>query len=227
MENRENRDGFNPRPDADGDLAAIRQQKQVLRGEMQLKRESLMPDQLELAARAVRRQVMNLLSRLWPVEKRDAGRPLRVSVYSAIRGELDLTPLFPALQALPGELYFPAVKKYASGSDLVFCRLPVGLAPEEFLCTGCFGVPEPPEKSRNDTLPQLDLALVPGLAFDKNGNRLGWGKGYYDRFLAALNPRPLTIGIGYDFQVLENIPVTANDEKLDHIVTPSQILGTM
>lgn len=208
------------------DYKEIRRQKQELRLRQQQLRENLGADDRELAAKAVRRQVMNLLSRLYPVEKRDAARPLKVAVYAAIRGELDLAPLLPALQALPGELYFPAVHKSATGSDLVFCRLPTGIGPEEFLCVGCFGVPEPPEKNRGAGAAQLDLVLVPGLAFDAAGNRLGWGKGYYDRFLASLRPRPLTIGIAYDFQLLEAaVPVTPHDQKLDHIVTPSRILG--
>ena len=65
----------------------------------------------------------------------------------------------------------------------------------------------------------MDLILVPGVAFDKNGNRLGRGKGYYDRFLKELPKRAFTIGLCFDFQVVEFIP------KLPHDIPVKKLLS--
>ena len=65
----------------------------------------------------------------------------------------------------------------------------------------------------------IDLVLVPGVAFDKKGNRLGRGKGYYDRFLKGLPKRTLTIGLCFDFQVVEFIP------KLPHDIPVQRLLN--
>lgn len=68
----------------------------------------------------------------------------------------------------------------------------------------------------------LDVVLVPGLAFDRNGHRLGRGAGFYDRFLKQLKPRTLLIGLAYDQQLLDDIPVEPHDFPLHLIITPTQ-----
>ena len=66
--------------------------------------------------------------------------------------------------------------------------------------------------------PQLiELAVIPGIAFDRQNNRLGRGKGYYDRLLPAINA--YKIGIGFDFQLIGNVPVDQNDVALNEIIT--------
>ena len=73
------------------------------------------------------------------------------------------------------------------------------------------------------TSPQeMDLIIVPGIAFDKNGNRMGRGTGYYDKLLTNCNAPK--IGIGYDFQLFDNIPSEPHDVKMDAIITPSNII---
>lgn len=69
---------------------------------------------------------------------------------------------------------------------------------------------------------EIDLIIVPGLAFDTSCNRLGRGKGFYDRFLSSC--KGLKIGFAFDFQILETIPVTSNDVKMDMVVTETKIL---
>ena len=65
---------------------------------------------------------------------------------------------------------------------------------------------------------ELDLVIVPGIAFDRHGRRLGRGKGYYDRFLRKIAKRTLTIGLAFDFQILPSIPATATDINVDHLI---------
>lgn len=69
---------------------------------------------------------------------------------------------------------------------------------------------------------KIDLAIIPGVAFDKNGNRMGRGKGYYDRFL--LNCNTIKIGICFDFQLFDTIPNEPHDIKMDAIITNNHTL---
>ena len=66
---------------------------------------------------------------------------------------------------------------------------------------------------------KVDLAIVPGVAFDRNKNRLGRGKGYYDRFFRR--NKTIKIGVGFDFQLLDSIPARWWDKQMDKIITPS------
>ena len=85
------------------------------------------------------------------------------------------------------------------------------------------GVPEP-IKSKIIT---PDIILVPMLAFDKNKTRLGYGKGFYDRYLNSLKrkkKRSLAIGIAFNFQKYNKLPTNKNDFKLDYIITEKGVL---
>ena len=69
----------------------------------------------------------------------------------------------------------------------------------------------------NDT--HIDAVLVPGMAFDTEGHRLGMGKGYYDRFLTSLNrPLPQLIGVSFDFQKVDFVPTESFDVSVDVVV---------
>jgi 5-formyltetrahydrofolate cyclo-ligase len=78
-----------------------------------------------------------------------------------------------------------------------------------------------PEDDVGATWP--DVVIVPGVAFTANGDRLGQGGGWYDRFLAAIAPGCTTIGVGFDVQLVERLPVEPHDVQLDHVVTESGI----
>ena len=69
------------------------------------------------------------------------------------------------------------------------------------------------------SIERIDLIIAPGLAFDRRGNRLGRGAGYYDRFLADLQRKAGVIGFGFAFQTLDEVPVTPHDQPVDAIVT--------
>lgn len=90
-----------------------------------------------------------------------------------------------------------------------------------------FGVPEPePDKEliylADTSSQEKPLMLLPGLAFDYEGNRIGYGAGYYDRYLAGLPENYfLKIGICYDFQLLEQLPAGELDVRADLVITPA------
>jgi len=69
---------------------------------------------------------------------------------------------------------------------------------------------------------KVDLVIVPGIAFDRKRNRLGRGKGYYDRFFKKY--KPAKIGVAFDCQLLDTVPIAKHDIKMDKIITPSEII---
>ena len=97
------------------------------------------------------------------------------------------------------------------GDDII----PVELADNTAFAEGDFHILEPRNKPYNGN---FDLIVVSGVAFDRQGNRLGRGRGYYDRFL-SLHPQVKRIGICYPFQVMEQVPVEANDIRMDEIIS--------
>ena len=93
------------------------------------------------------------------------------------------------------------------------------------LQTGHFGIREPfPEHIRLSDSRLLDLVLVPGVAFDASGNRIGFGAGYYDRFLKRLRPDAVKAALAYSFQVVEHVPSDEYDIPADYIVTENNTI---
>ncbi len=91
------------------------------------------------------------------------------------------------------------------------------------LQAGYRGIPEP--QGGEEVWPEEgDLMLLPGLVFGQDGSRLGYGKGFYDRYLAACPIRPYCVGMGYDEQFLEKIPAEPHDQRLDLLVLPRKIV---
>lgn len=93
------------------------------------------------------------------------------------------------------------------------------------LVPGYQGILEPdPQRCLVVDPTSLDLVIVPGSVFDLQGGRMGYGGGYYDRFLAARAPQAIRLGICFDLQLVEQVPMAAHDQYLDYIVTESQIV---
>ena len=90
----------------------------------------------------------------------------------------------------------------------------------EFEIDNSFGIKEPVGEIYNG---DIDLIIVPGVVFDIEGNRIGYGRGYYDRFL-KLYPRARKISLAYEFQIIDNLEVEEHDEKIDEIVTKNNII---
>ena len=89
------------------------------------------------------------------------------------------------------------------------------------LSTGAYGILEPREIKI--ALPEdIQVAIIPGIAFDKKGYRIGYGKGYFDRLLPKMNA--LKIALAFDFQLLDELPREKHDVKMDMIITDKRIL---
>lgn len=86
---------------------------------------------------------------------------------------------------------------------------------------GKFGIPEPTTPAYEGT---IDLMIVPAVAFDKKGRRLGRGGGYYDRFIKKIKNHTFTLGVAYDFQMIDEVPSARHDQRVQGVVTPNQTI---
>lgn len=142
----------------------------------------------------------------------------RVSLYASFRNEVLTDDVFQKAIEEGKEVYYPRV---TSGSDGRLGFFKVRDLKE--LSPGRYEIPEPGSaEDRIDPL-TFDLVVVPGVAFDLRGARLGYGKGYYDRVLGQFKCR--IVGLAFDFQVLnETIPIETHDVKVTAIVTEKRVI---
>jgi 5-formyltetrahydrofolate cyclo-ligase len=89
---------------------------------------------------------------------------------------------------------------------------------------GYFSILEPLESCPSIDSNDLDLILMPGVAFDRKGGRLGYGAAFYDRFLTGMNKAVDKIALAYHFQVIDNIPMDEHDVRIDGVITEKEII---
>lgn len=147
--------------------------------------------------------------------------PFVIGLYSPIRTEVDLLSHAALLRRRGLQTALPRI----CGDMLVFGIVTDG----KNLHPGVFGIMEPLPEVEEVLCRDLYAICIPGLAFDRTGARLGYGKGYYDRFLQQPPDarRPLLIGVGYDFQLIDAVPQDRHDQKLDYIITPSETVAAL
>ena len=174
-------------------------------------RRKLLRERKSLQLHDRRQRDLLILSRLLSLkELEDAGKIL---LFYPVKGEPDIRPLFDRLLKGKKVLVFPRV----SGPELEL----VSVSDINSLRKGAFGIPEP--SSGEVVSPQeLELAIVPGVAFDRRGYRLGFGKGYYDRVLRHISAPK--VGVAYSFQVVEYIPQDEWDVPVDILITDKEVI---
>jgi 5-formyltetrahydrofolate cyclo-ligase len=96
---------------------------------------------------------------------------------------------------------------------------------EEVRPTGKLGLVEPGDAALEVAPSLIELAVVPGLAFDRYGNRLGHGRGYYDRFFNSTGLQTVKLGLAHDFQLIDRVPAAGWDVKMDVVLTPSGLFN--
>lgn len=132
--------------------------------------------------------------------------------YFPFRGEVDVRSLLREAWREGRRVLLPVVRGGEMEAAL-FCG-------EELLHPNAFGVLEPGREAPRVSPEELDLVLVPGLAFDREGFRLGFGKGYYDRFLSRT--RAFRLGVAYSAQVVEKLPREEGDLPMQALVTENE-----
>lgn len=188
-------------------MGSLQEEKQALRAVLRERRTAAARADLDAAEGLAERFL-----RAVPVRPR-----AEVAGYLPIGDEIDVRPLLHRLRCLGHEIALPAVVE--SGAPLAFRRW----LEEDALADGPFGTRQPLAPALA-VLP--DLVILPLLAFDRRGYRLGYGGGYYDRTLAALRRRrkSLAVGVGFAVQEVPAVPRGRHDQILDWIVTDREAI---
>ena len=179
----------------------------------------------------LREQIRNALQKMSPA--------LRMAESIELRGRLELqlqsahrilffAPLpdepdvWPLLEKLLPTKKICALPAFDSTAQTYSARRVQNLTMD--LSVGKFGIREPSAGCREIPFGDLDLILVPGVAFDLSGHRLGRGKGFYDRLLA--NVRGVKCGVAFDQQIVKEVAAGAHDIRMDFILTPTRCVKT-
>lgn len=178
--------------------------KAVLREELTAKRRAMSPDVID--ARGLKIQSRFLATPYY-------SRAKTLALYAPIRGEVPTADILSAALADGKTVCYPL--SHVRGRILSFRTITV----ETELEPGRLGVREPASSADLIPVDQIDVFVVPGLGFSRDGKRLGRGGGYYDATLKAGGDCSRRVGLAFFEQVLEDIPVTVDDVPMDLIVT--------
>jgi 5-formyltetrahydrofolate cyclo-ligase len=171
---------------------------------MLARRRALPPEAARAAARSAERHLLGAAELLCA---------RRVALYAALADEIATAGLFHGLAKAGKVCLLPRV---VAGRRLAFCAVERW----EDLVPGSFGVSEPPEGCPTIRPGPGDVVIAPGVAFDAEGWRLGWGGGHYDRaFPPEAAEAPLLFGLAFELQVVESVPHGSRDRRMDAIVT--------
>jgi 5-formyltetrahydrofolate cyclo-ligase len=144
-----------------------------------------------------------------------------IFVYMHFRSEVLTMELITQLLARAKNVTIPYV--LADTSRMLAIRI---TDPEHQVIPGYYGIPEPlpPLLKHAACQPDtIDAVIVPGSVFDRGGRRLGYGGGFYDRFLALEAPQAVRISPAYELQLVERVPVEPHDQRMDFVVTEKTI----
>lgn len=181
--------------------------KEEIRQEIRRQKASLSKEIIDLQSSLLREQFLTL---------REYKECSQLILYAAFNQEVNTLPLIRQALLDGKKVALPRVMK----EDIEFYYITSITDLEE----SSFGIPEPEPVAMLQLEKDSNLILVPGLAFDKKGNRIGYGKSFYDRYFKAHKESFLKICFAYDFQVYEEIPFEAHDVKIDILITEDGVL---
>lgn len=189
------------------------QAKRALRQELLAKRRALSAEEAAAGSAAICQRLANCLAERLPEG------PGAVFSYLAYGREVDLAALHQQLWRQGRPLAVPRTQGLPLG-----IMQAVYLRPDEALSRTERGIAEPGPAAELCPPEEVAAVLLPGVAFDAQGGRLGQGGGYYDRFLARLSPRALLIGVAYDWQLRPDVPQADWDRPVQLLVTDKRML---
>lgn len=168
-------------------------------------------DSLDEAQRAMKSAVIR--ETLLQLDEIEQGA--NVMIYVNFRSEVETMPLFDMLFAKNVRVTVPLTVINPAG------LIPYEITdPQKELRAGYCGIAEPDTNILQPVDPaSIDVVLVPGSVFDLHGGRLGYGGGFYDRFLSKDAPQALRVGLAFEMQVVDHMPLEEHDESLHYLVT--------
>lgn len=179
----------------------LKRRKRALRREVRARRDALPPEERERLGQAVVRNLLALPA---------VSQASTVLTFSSFGSEVNTGPIIEQLARDGRRVALPR----AEGRTIV----PVAYRSGDPVKPSSFGALEP--AGGDPVRPEeIDVVVVPGLAFDRHGHRVGYGGGFYDRFLGRLRPDALTVGICFSVQVVDEVPHGRGDRPVDLVVT--------
>lgn len=175
--------------------------RQELRNRMKSLRAAMSPEQVNTYSAAICVRLLELA----PLRQSQ-----RIMVFAAIDNEVDLSSYISRLQKNGKNIFMPRTGKDGNLEVAEFTGWQDTKA-------GVFGIREPMAAQVDPG--RIEAVIVPGLVFDVHGYRLGYGKGYYDRFLRSLSPQVFACGVCYEFQVVDDVCPHGSDMPVHWIVT--------
>ncbi|NLC56563.1 MAG: 5-formyltetrahydrofolate cyclo-ligase [Armatimonadetes bacterium] len=188
-------------------MEAIRAAKAELRRQAGALRDALSPAEREAASRAIHERLVALPE--WAAAR-------SVFLYVSFRSEVDTRHLLQTALESGREVLVPRVER--ARGEIEAC--PITSLTE--LVPGTWGILEPRSPAADPT--RIDLVVAPGLAFDAQGTRLGYGAGYYDRYLRRVRPACVRAALAYEAQIVPEVPCLPGDERLHLVVTEARVL---
>ena len=181
-------------------------------------RKKLLQLLLCLTKEEIKRRSQNVENRLEDLPEYKKAK--NVMVYYPLKGEVNILEMI--RKAMRYKRFFFPVMELKSKNLRIF---EVSNLDKDFIL-GPYGVREPDtKKTREAVMSEIDMVIVPGLGFDRQKNRLGRGAGFYDRFLKKITSPVTKVGIAFDLQILENLPVDLSfDQKIDILVSENFII---
>jgi 5-formyltetrahydrofolate cyclo-ligase len=183
----------------------LRAEKQALRREIRARRDAMPPEERASRSSAIADRVLTLP---------EVATARTVMLFSSFGSEVDTAPIVDRLVGDGRTVLLPRVED----GDIVA----VPWRPGEPLRPGAFGAGEPVGDAADPA--EIDLVLTPGLAFDRRGNRIGYGGGNYDRFLGRVRRGVPAIAIAFATQIVPAVPAVRADRPVDAVVTEDEVI---
>lgn len=142
-----------------------------------------------------------------------------IALYLAVNNEVSTERVIRHALMTGKELFLPSVE----GAQMLFRRITA----LEDLVPGRFGIMQPPPDSPAADPAAIDLIVVPGVGFDLSGQRIGYGKGYYDRTLHRVENNGRLVAFCYEFQLVDSLAGEQHDVNMDIIITEQRLLSTV
>ncbi|MCL5772094.1 MAG: 5-formyltetrahydrofolate cyclo-ligase [Actinobacteria bacterium] len=186
----------------------IKIKKKIIREKISNARNSLTPEEHKIKSKLITEKLLGLS---------DYIKANTIFIYYPFRSEIDTTEIIKDALSNNKKVVLPKV----TGESLkIFFISDI----KRDLKPGSYGILEPDINNCTEAnLNKIDLAIVPGLCFDLNFNRIGYGGGFYDKILSKLRKNVKVIALAFDLQIVNNLPACAHDKKVNIIITESRI----
>ena len=187
----------------------LRAEKKQMRSAVLARRDAMSPSERAVASRAIVDKLCNLTS---------YQSASVVLIYMTFGSEIETKPLFERIVTDGKVVVLPRVDKTSQTLMLHSVKSVAELQSSRW------GIFEPATPAPIVALKEVGFVLLPGVAFDRTGNRLGYGRGYYDKLLSRADPTLARVAAAYACQVVEKVPAGPWDQKIDTVITENEII---